>query len=206
MEKIIKILLCEDQEIVTDGLVAAINKDKELSVIKCINDASKIKEELENNDYDMLLSDIVTKNKHNALDYLQEIKELYPSLKVVIITGFPDVSFMERAKKLGVNSFVYKNVPTKELVNLIKNTSQGYSVYPTNEKTNAEILMNLTPTEMKVLRLFCSGKDRNEISKELCISISSTKNHISSILEKTGFPTLIKLGIYVVKEGLILPN
>jgi DNA-binding NarL/FixJ family response regulator len=36
--------------------------------------------------------------------------------------------------------------------------------------------------------------------------VSSVKNHISSILEKTGFPTLVKLGIYVVKEGLILPE
>ena len=113
---------------------------------------------------------------------------------------------MDKAKKVGVNSFIYKNVPTKELINLIRNTSQGYSIYPSSEKTNAEILASLTPAEMKVLRLFCSGKDRVEIANELSISISSVKNHISSILEKTGFPTLVKLGMYVVKEGLILPD
>ena len=206
MEKVISILLCEDQEILSDGLSAALNKDKELKVITTVDDAEKIMESLDSSPFDILLSDIITKNKHNVLDYLPEIKNKYPLLKIVLITGFPDVSFMERAKKIGVNSFVYKNVPTKELISLIKNTSQGYSIYPTNEKTNSEILSSLTTTEMKVLRLFCNGKDRTEIADTLSISISSVKNHISAILEKTGFPTLVKLGIYVVKKGLILPD
>ncbi len=206
MDEAINILLCEDQDILLDGLKNSLNKEKDIKVVRAVSDADEILAALGEGEYDLLLADIITANRHNTLDYLPAIKERYPSLKIALITGFPDVSFMEKARKAGVNSFLYKNVPFKELVNVIRNTTQGYSIYPTSEKTNGELLAQLTPGEMKVLRLFCAGNDRTEIAKILSISISSVKNHISSILQKTGFPNLVKLGMYVVKEGLILPE
>ena len=206
MDDIIRILLCDDQEIVSEGLRSSLNKEKDIKVLSVISDAELINDELKSKEYDLLLADIITENKHNVLDYLPLIKKENPSVRIVIITSFPDVSFMEKAKKSGADSFVYKNVPFKDLVNLIRSTAKGYSTFPNSEATKAIILKQLTPAEMKVLRLFCAGNDREEIAKELSCSISSIKNHISSILEKTGFHTLTKLGIYVVKEGLILPD
>ncbi|MCR5184789.1 MAG: response regulator transcription factor [Bacilli bacterium] len=206
MEKIIRILLCEDVELLNDGLTSTLSKEKDLEVVSSIFDAEDIIPTLKEKDVDIVLTDIITKNNHNALDYIPAVKKEFPNVKVVVITSFPDISFIDKAKKVGANSFIYKNASTKELVNLIRNTSSGYIIYPNQERTNAELLRSLTPTEMKVLRLYCAGNDRTEIAKELSTSVSSVKNHISSILEKTGFRTLVKLAIYVIKEGLILPE
>lgn len=206
MEKTISILLCEDVELLNDGLTSTLSKEKDLEVVSSIFDAEDIIPTLKEKEADIVLTDIITKNNHNALDYIPAIKKEFPNVKVVVITSFPDISFIDKAKKAGANSFIYKNASTKELVNLIRNTSSGYIIYPNQERTNAELLKSLTPTEMKVLRLYCAGNDRTEIAKELSASVSSVKNHISSILEKTGFRTLVKLAIYVIKEGLILPE
>ena len=206
MEKTISILLCEDVELLNDGLTSTLSKEKDLEVVSSIFDAEEIIPTLKEKEADIVLTDIITKNNHNALDYIPAIKKEFPNVKVVVITSFPDISFIDKAKKAGANSFIYKNASTKELVNLIRNTSSGYIIYPNQERTNAELLKSLTPTEMKVLRLYCAGNDRTEIAKELSASVSSVKNHISSILEKTGFRTLVKLAIYVIKEGLILPE
>ncbi len=206
MEKSIRILLCEDQDILSDGLKNSLSKEKDLKVGRIVSDAEDILPALREEPFDLVLSDIITDHRHNVLDYLPMIRSEFPRMKIALITGYPDVSFMEKAKKAGANSFIYKNVPIKELISLIRNTTQGYSIYPAPERTQAEILSSLTPAEMGVLRLFCAGRDRKEIAESLNISVSSVKNHISSILEKTGFPTLVKLGIYVVKEGLILPE
>ena len=206
MEENIEILLCEDQDIFSEGLKNSLNKEKDMKVSKVVTDASLILKELKEGKYNLLLTDIITKNKKNVLDYLPIIRKEYPTLSIVNITAFPDVSFMEKAKKAGANSFIYKNVPLKDLINLIRSTYKGYGTFPNNSITNAYILEKLTPSEMEVLRLFCAGNDRKEIADALSISISSVKNHISSILEKTGFSTLVKLGIYVIKEGLILPE
>ena len=47
---------------------------------------------------------------------------------------------------------------------------------------------------------------RDEIAKELCFSIATIKAHISSIIKKTGFPSLARVAIYAVNNGLIVSD
>ena len=67
MEQKIKILLCEDQEIVSEGIANSINSDEEMTIVKTLNDAKDIIHSLRMMDVDIVLSDIVTKNKNNVL-------------------------------------------------------------------------------------------------------------------------------------------
>ena len=206
MEQKIKILLCEDQEFVSEGIANALNNEPNFEVVETLLDAQDIAPTLEKIKVDIVITDIITKNKHNVLDYIPQIKEKFPQVKIITITGFPDISFMEKAKKAGVNSFVYKNVGTKELVSLIQNTFFGYYVYPSEAITNDLIISSLNEVELKILRLYISGMEREEIAKELCFSISTIKAHISSIIQKTGFPSLARVAIYAVNNGLIVAD
>ena len=199
-----KILICEDQAILLDGLILALSKEKSFEVVASIKNAKDISRTLKEVKCDLVLTDIITEEKNNALNYIKEIRDAYPNLKIVAITGFPDISFMEKAKNVGVNSFVYKNISTEELVSVIKNTSTGYSVFPNNEKTKDLIVSTLTETELKIVRLYSSGLERDEIAKELFMSNSSLKSHISQILLKTGFPSLARVAIYAISNGLVV--
>ena len=199
-----KILICEDQAILLDGLILALSKEKSFEVVASIKNAKDISRTLKEVKCDLVLTDIITEEKNNALNYIKEIRDTYPNLKIVAITGFPDISFMEKAKNVGVNSFVYKNISTEELVSVIKNTSTGYSVFPNNEKTKDLIVSTLTETELKIVRLYSSGLEREEIAKELFMSNSSLKSHISQILLKTGFPSLARVAIYAISNGLVV--
>ena len=199
-----KILICEDQAILLDGLILALSKEKSFEVVASIKNAKDISRTLKEVKCDLVLTDIITEEKNNALNYIKEIRDAYPNLKIVAITGFPDISFMEKAKNVGVNSFVYKNISTEELVSVIKNTSTGYSVFPNNEKTKDLIVSTLTETELKLVRLYSSGLEREEIAKELFMSNSSLKSHISQILLKTGFPSLACVAIYAISNGLVV--
>ena len=206
MDQKIKILLCEDQEFVSEGIANALNSEPNFEVVKSVVDAEDIAPTLQNMDVDIVITDIITKNKHNVLDYIPNIKQKFPNIKIITITGFPDISFMEKAKKAGVNSFVYKNVSTKELASLIQNTFFGYYVYPSEAITNDLIISSLNDVELKILRLYISGMERDEIAKELCFSIATIKAHISSIIKKTGFPSLARVAIYAVNNGLIVSD
>ena len=199
-----RILICEDQAILLDGLILALSKEKSFEVVASIKNAKDIYRTLKEVKCDLVLTDIITEEKNNALNYIKEIRDAYPNLKIVAITGFPDISFMEKAKNVGVNSFVYKNISTEELVSVIKNTSTGYSVFPNNEKTKDLIVSTLTETELKIVRLYSSGLEREEIAKELFMSNSSLKSHISQILLKTGFPSLARVAIYAISNGLVV--
>ena len=90
----------------------------------------------------------------------------------------------------------------------IKNTLDGYSMYP-NDKNNLSkdnILSNLTDVELKVLTLYCKLLDRDEVANQLGISTRTLQSHISSIYAKTGYDNLAKLSIFCVSSGLIVPN
>ena len=199
-----KIIICEDQKILLDGLVSSLSKEPTFEIVSTIDDSSMILKEIKRTDAEIVLTDIITKNKKNSLEYIQEIKTEFPNIKIVTITGFPDISFMEKAKKVGVNSFVYKNISTDELIGLIKNTLAGYSVFPSDDKTKDLMLSSLNEIELKILRLYCAGNEREEIAKLMFMSLSSLKSHISSILQKTGFSSIARVAIYAIKNGLIV--
>ena len=205
MDKI-KIIVCEDQKIVLDGLVSTLSKNKNFQVISSVEGADEILPILRKKQADIVLTDIVTKNKKNAFEEIVKIRQEFPKTKIITITGFPDISFMEKAKEIGVASFVYKNISAEELYSAIKNTMAGYSIFPHEDTTNKLMLANLSEIELKILRLYCAGKERDEIAKILFISNSTLKAHITSILQKTGFSSIARVAIYATNNGLIVTD
>jgi len=200
----IKVLICEDQKILLDGIASALSCDKEIEVAGKLTDASKITEFLNKTKVDVLLTDVCTEDGNNSLDFIGQAKKLFPTLKIVVMTGLPEISFSKRARESGADSFVYKNLSTEELISVIKSTYGGYNVFPSGNKK--EILSDLTNQELNVLRLFCEGLERKEIAEKLYISESSVKAHISNMLSKTGYNSISRLAIYVVSSGLIIPE
>lgn len=158
---------------------------------------------------DLILMDICTENNSSGLAYSKIIKENFPSVKIILMTGVPDLTFIDKAKVNNVDSFIYKNISSNSLITTIQNTIDGYSLYPNSNspKSNiSDVLKNLTDTELSVLTEYCKTLDRNEVVKRLGISVRTLKSHISSIYGKTGYDNLAKLAIYCVGNGLIVPN
>lgn len=201
-----KLVLCEDQKILLDGLASTLAKAEGFEIVATVSNANKIIEVLRKNKVDAVLSDIITDENKNFLQCVEEIKAEFPSIKLLAITGFPDITFMEDAKKVGVDSFVYKNISTEELVAVIKNTCAGYSVYPNTDKVKNMLFASLSELELTILRMYCNGKERDEIAQELYLSKSSIKSYVSSILQKTGFTSMARAAIYAVSTGLIFTD
>ena len=158
---------------------------------------------------DLILMDICTENNSSGLAYSKIIKETFPSVKIILMTGVPDLTFIDKAKANNVDSFIYKNISSNSLITTIQNTIDGYSLYPNSNspKSNiSDVLKDLTDTELSVLTEYCKTLDRNEVVKRLGISVRTLKSHISSIYGKTGYDNLAKLAIYCVGNGLIVPN
>ena len=52
----------------------------------------------------------------------------------------------------------------------------------------------------------CEGKSRKEIARDLYMSEGTIKRHISEILAKTGYDSILRLAVHVVADGLIVPQ
>ena len=149
--------------------------------------------------------DVYTENGNNGIDAAKLIKKDFPEIKVIIMTGMPEVSYIKKAKEANVDSFIYKNTSGADLLSILSSTLNGYHIFP-QEQNNQFGTFALTKRELEILQLICNGLDQKEISDKLCLSVNTVKTHIASLLAKTGFDSVHKLAIYAVSKGYILTN
>lgn len=202
------IIVIDDHKMLRE-MIAETLSTKGFNVVATSGDAKNSVSLCEKFKPDLILMDICTENNSSGLAYSKIIKENFPSVKIILMTGVPDLTFIDKAKANNVDSFIYKNISSNSLITTIQNTIDGYSLYPNSNspKSNiSDVLKDLTDTELSVLTEYCKTLDRNEVVKRLGISVRTLKSHISSIYRKTGYDNLAKLAIYCVGNGLIVPN
>ena len=119
----------------------------------------------------------------------------------------PEISWMDRAKKIGIDSFWYKEVSEKTILEIIERTLAGESIYPEETpevKLGLTKSTELTPREIQVLRLLTTGVGNDEIAEKLNISQNTVKTHIKHLLDKTGFNTRTQLAIQARITGFVI--
>ena len=126
----IRLMIVEDQAMLRDSLACTINTQSDMEVVASLGDAAEALEALERSGATCALLDVCTENDSSGIVAARKIKEAHPEVKVVIMTGMPEITFVEQARTAGVDSFVYKNVGTTELLGIIRSTVEGYSTFP----------------------------------------------------------------------------
>lgn len=111
-------------------------------------------------------------------------------VKIVAVTSMSEDSWMERAREMGIESFWHKDVSEETILDVIKRTLAGESIYPNS--THEAMLgsaksTEFTPREIQVLRLLTTGAGNEEIASKLKISQNTIKTHIKHLLKKRLF-------------------
>ena len=119
------------------------------------------------------------------------------------------MSYLERARAAGVDSFWYKDISPEALIDVIDRTMAGERLFPSETpkvKLGLAESTELTPKEIEVLRLICDGLEYEEIADKLNITERTVKYHVSNILSKTGYANRTRLAIAVTNKKFIVPN
>jgi DNA-binding NarL/FixJ family response regulator len=201
----IKILIVEDQTMLRESLEHVIGGQSDMEVTGSTDDAANAPELCRQLQPDLVLMDVVTKNNSSGITYAAQIRREFPDIKIVIMTALPEITFAEEARKAGAHSFIDKNMGNDHLFHVIRNTMKGYSIY-SGPQDRLPFTARFTEKEIAVIRFVCQGMTRDEMAQKLDISESMVKQHITSILNKTGFDSISKFAIYAVGEGLIVPE
>ena len=204
MPNSVKVLIVEDQTILLDSLANSIAAEDGFEVLGALTKASDIVPFLKRQKVDLILTDIRTEDNEISLDYLPEAKQICPDAKIIIMTGLPEISFIDRAKEVGADSFLYKNVSTAEFISVIRKTMDGERIYPGEEQQPKKDFIQLSETEEKILRLFCEGYERKEIADIIFLSENTVKFHVRKMLARSGFSSLSRMAIFAVSNGYIV--
>lgn len=205
MDKKIRIIIVEDQTILLEALAEVLSTVEDFLIVGKTNISSEALGLCQALNPDLVLMDICSEEGNTGFIEARRIKEVLPTIKIILMTGMPDQSFVTEAKAAGADSFVYKNVSKDELIRTIHNTARDYSSFPEARDKSQHDQLDLTERENDILRLVCQGKNRKEIAEALFLSENTIRNNINRILQKTNYDSISQLAIFAVSKGYIVP-
>lgn len=203
----VKICIVDDHESVRDSYKTAIEENEGYRVTGSLPGAFLADVWCRKNSPDLVLMDVCTEGGESGLEATRRIKEAMPEIKVIVMTGFDEISYVSRARDAGADGFVYKAASFEELRSVIAAVLDGQTVFPEPRVITLPCgEAPLSEREMQVLRLLCMNCSRSEIAEKLALSEHTVKRHIQNMLGKTGFNSVASLAVYMVSNGWINPN
>ena len=201
------VLLADDQRMVRMLLESIIEKAEDYTLVSSCVSAREAVEACRDGQIDLALLDVLFPDGFSGLDAAREIKELSPGTRVVIMTSMPEVSYLRRARESGVDSFWYKEVQELPILTILDRTMAGESIYP---DTTPRLTVGNAPSveftdrELEVLREILRGYTNAEIGEKLHMGERTVKQHITHMLEKTGYPNRVVLAVQARALGIVV--
>nr|BBH94430.1 DNA-binding response regulator [Thermogemmatispora argillosa] len=205
----IRLLLCEDQTLMRQGLRTILDLEPGMEVVgEAANGEEAVSRYRELRQAglgpDIVLMDIQMP-RMSGVEATAAIMSAYPDAKIIMLTTFDYDDYVFEAIKAGAAGYVLKDLPAEELAATIRRVAQGE---PFIQPSIASKLLiefgrgskggrnqprspgagsaedELSAREIEVLRLLAQGASNREIAQQLCLAEGTVKNHVSNILSK----------------------
>lgn len=203
------VMVVEDQAMPRQLFEAFIAMSDKYTLVHSIKNADMADIYCEKSDIDLILMDVCTELNSNGLDAAERIKQKYPKIKIIVVTSMPEVSYLERARQIGVDSFWYKEVSREPILSLMDRTMAGESIYPDSTPSvdfGYIKSSDLSGREIAILREVIGGDTNAEIAEKLNISQYTVRDYVQVLMEKTGFHTRTELAVKARELGIIIPE
>ena len=204
----IKVLTADDDAIVREGLKMIITSQEDMCVCGEAEDgnaalalARELRPDIALLDIRMPECDGITAAENMLAEEL---------CAPLLLTTFDEEDFILRALKSEICGYILKNSPAERILGAIRAVKAGGTVFqedilkyvrekisPTN---GGEIFAELTPRETEVVRLVAEGLSNQQIAERLFLSNGTVRNHISTILEKTGLEHRTQIAVMWLKN------
>ena len=214
----IKLLLADDQDILTEGLKLILGAEEDIEIVGTANNGKKAYELCRIRKPDVVLMDIQMP-EINGVEATAMIKKEFPQIKIIVLTTFNDDKYIYDALKNGASGYLLKDTSPMEILKAVRTVYNGGALIQSEvavkvidkfsqlaKKTvdkhidpKAELL---TDREIEICRLIAEGKNNQEISEELFLSQGTVKNHITRVLLKLDLRDRTQLAIFTINNDL----
>ena len=184
----IKVLAVDDHPLVREGIGAILAREPDIALVAEAANGREAIECFRTHLPDVTLMDLQMPLM-SGLDAMIEIREEFPSARVIVLTTYQGDIQALRAIKAGAAGYLLKTMVRKELAGAIRSVHAGKRHIPA--EIAAELAAHvaddaLSQREIEVLRLVAMGNSNKQIAAQLMIVEETVKAHISNILSKLG--------------------
>lgn len=208
----IRILVCDDHEIVRRGLAQLIGDVPDMCVAGSVAHGAEVLEIVRRQACDVVVLDIAMPGM-NGLDVLKAIRRHDPDLPVLLLTIYPEEQYAIRALRSGASGYVTKESAGEELITAIRAVAAGrkYISAQLAERLAGYVQAGhqgsleelLSDREYEIMQLLVAGKRNKEIAHELCISPKTVSTHRMRILRKMDLTSNADLIRYAQTHELV---
>jgi len=201
----IKVLLADDDKLITESMKMIIELDDRLEVIAIANDGREAIDICNKQDVDVVLLDIRMPNV-NGVQATKEIVEATDT-KVLVLTTFDEDEYIKKSFEYGAKGYLLKNNPPDMIINAIVSVYHGNSVVQGEvmdklsfAKDDKEARLEvLTKREKDIVKEIAIGATNKDIAAKLFISEGTVKNNITNILSKLNLRHRTEIAIFYLK-------
>jgi DNA-binding NarL/FixJ family response regulator len=211
----VKILIADDHPLFRAAMCHALTSVGHIELVETSTFPDTLTYLESNDDIDLLFLDL-TMPGNEGLNGLAEVHARYPDVLVVVVTAQEEPDVMAKSFALGASGFVPKSASVDCIIEAVDTVLDGETWIPSSvhmastkmhnssasnmkglsdEDDFTNRLKQLTPHQLKVLRMVSDGLLNKQIAFELAISESTVKQHVSAVLRKLGVINRTKAGI-----------
>lgn len=205
----IRLLIVDDDLLVTTSLKTIVEASGEISVIGIGNNATQAVELYETLHPDILLMDI-RMGESTGIEAATEILVKEEQASILLLTTFSDDEYIVEALRIGVKGYLLKQ-DLEAIVPSIKAVKNGQSVFGhtimdrlpqllKTEKNGCLEELKLNEKDLSILSLIAEGLNNKEIAEKIHLSEGTIRNYISSLLEKLALRDRTQLAVFYYKN------
>jgi len=189
MERNIRIVIIEDDEIIREGYGMLIGQVEGYSVVRSYSSFDEAIKTITDDSPDVILLDIELPGT-NGIEAIPKLKKVLPNTHILILTVYESEKQIFEALANGASGYLTKNTPASKIIESIKEVREGGGPMSVNIarmviksfQRNQE--SPLSKRETQILEQIADGKSRSQIAKELFIDLETVRSHIKNIYLK----------------------
>lgn len=208
----IKVILCDDHALIRRGIRDTLSDSEDIEVVGEAADYGELRALLRDKFCDVLVLDINLPGR-SGLDVLHVLKEEGSTLRVLVVSMYPEDQYAMRALKAGASGYLNKGSDAAQIVAAVRTVALGKK-YVTPEMAQMLVDNLTTPTqedahqklsdrELQTLVMIASGKRLSDIAEQLLLSPKTVSVYRARVLEKLGLTNNSELTVYAIRNGLV---
>jgi DNA-binding NarL/FixJ family response regulator len=214
-----RVILCDDQEIVTEGMQMILRSVAGIDVVGIAHDGAEAVELVNKLHPDLVLMDLRMPIM-NGIQATQQIRQHYPDTKVLVLTTYDDDEWVFDAVRAGASGYLLKDTQREQIIAAMRGTVAGmthvdpkvagkllnFVAHPeamaAGVGIDSTITAQLSEREIEILRLIAGGLSNAEIADRLHLSKGTVQNYVSNLFVKLDVTDRTQAAIIALRHGL----
>jgi DNA-binding NarL/FixJ family response regulator len=208
----IRIGIVDDHAVVRAGLKHFLGEQVDLRVTGEAADGAGALQLARQGELDVLVMDLAMPDQ-SGVDALAAIKARFPSLPVLILSGYPETHYATTLLRQGASGYLNKECDPMEIAEAIRTVSRGRRyITPAVAEMLADQVTGdserapheaLSERELQVFLHLAQGQTVGQLADSMCLSVKTISTYRTRVLDKLKLRTNSDLTYYALKNGLI---